>query len=59
MKKYNRTFSFFETEKQAKDFCEGYNKSASPYIRKNKPARYTPWRSNDGTENMFVAHYYV
>ena len=58
MKKYNLTFEFKETEEQAKNFCENVNKRLSYYMRKNKPAHFTPWSSQDGKEKLFVCWYY-
>ena len=59
MKKYNLTFEFKETEEQAKNFCKNVNKRLSYYMRKNKPAIYTPWQSKDGKENLFICWYYA
>lgn len=56
--KYRYTFDFFETEDQAKAFCDGINAEASLYARKRYPAHYTPWNSADGTEHLFIAWYY-
>lgn len=54
-KRYSMTFKFFDTEEQAKSFCD--NENLNRYIRKNHPAHYTPWTSQDGTEHKFVAWY--
>lgn len=54
---YITTFEFFDTEEQAKEFCETKNMNSSYYVRKNYPAHYTPWSSQDGTENKFIAWY--
>ena len=56
-KKYITTFEFFDTEEQAKEFCETKNMNSSYYVRKNHPAHYTPWSSQDGTENKFIVWY--
>lgn len=56
-KRYSRTFKFFDTEKQAQEFCNTEN--ANAYIRKYHTANYTPWQSADGRENKFVAWYSV
>ena len=54
-KRYRMTFKFFDTEEQAKTFCN--NENLNYYIRKNHTAHYTPWVSQDGRENKFVAWY--
>lgn len=54
-KRYRKTFKFFDTEKQAQTFCDTENTNS--YIRKKHAAHYTPWSSQDGTENKFVAWY--
>ena len=55
VKRYKRTFKFFNTEDQARIFCDKENKSY--YIRKNHTASYTPWKSKDGKESKFIAWY--
>lgn len=59
MKKYRYTFDFVETEKEAIEKCARINKELTYYMRKHKPAHYTPWKSADGKENIFVVLYYV
>jgi viroplasmin and RNaseH domain-containing protein len=59
MNKYRKTFKFFNTEEQAKTFCENTNKAASRYVRKNHAALYTPWSSTDGKENLFIVWYVI
>lgn len=59
MKKYRCTFDFVETEVEAIKKCEIINKGLTYYMRKHKPAHYTPWRSADGKEDKFVVWYYV
>ena len=54
-KRYRMTFEFFDTEDQAKIFCG--NENLNNYIRKNHTAHYTPWSSQDGKENKYVAWY--
>lgn len=54
-RRYKMTFTFFDTEEQAQIFCSKENSNS--YIRKNHPAHYTPWNSQDGKENKFVAWY--
>ena len=58
MRKYRYTFEFKKTEEEARAFCEQINASSTRYMRTNKPAHFTPWRSQDG-ESMFVCWYYV
>ena len=53
--RYRLTFTFANTEEQAKIFCDNENKNA--YIRKNHPAHYTPWSSQDETEHKFICWY--
>jgi hypothetical protein len=53
--RYRETFMFFDTEAQAKAFCD--NENLNPYIRKHHAAGYTPWSSHDGTENKYIAWY--
>ena len=43
----------------ARAFCERINAGLTRYMRKNKPAHFTPWSSQDGKENLFVCWYYV
>lgn len=56
--KYRSTFDFFDTEEQAKAFCDRYNSEASAYVRKKYQAHYTPWQSQNGKEHKFIAWYY-
>jgi viroplasmin and RNaseH domain-containing protein len=56
-KKYNLTYKFFDTEEQAKNFCDKENTQNSYYLQKNHPARYTSWTSTNGKENKFIAWY--
>ena len=55
--RYRLTFKFADTEGQAKAFCDMQNRSYSYYVRKNHPAHYTPWSSQDGTEHKFICWY--
>lgn len=55
--RYKRTFNFYDTEEQAKEFCDNMNNNSNYYVRKNHKAIYTPWSSQDGKENKFVAWY--
>lgn len=59
MKRYRETFCFVDTEKEAIEFCERINKSASNYMRKNKPATYNKWTNYEKTEEAFICWYYV
>ena len=59
MKRYRKTFEFFDTEEQARAFCDKQNALASIYVRRKYKAHYTPWSSQDGTENKFIAWYYI
>ena len=59
MRKYRYTFEFKKTEEEARTFCERINAGLTIYMRKNKPAHFTPWQSKDGKENLFVCWYYV
>lgn len=58
MKKYNLRYKFFNTQEEAQNFCSMHNASATAYMRKKHPANFTPWRSKDGSENLFVCWYY-
>jgi len=53
--RYKSTFEFFDMEEQAKRFCDIENLNS--YIKKYHKAHYTPWSSQDGKENKFVAWY--
>ena len=54
-RRYRTTFEFFDTENQAIAFCSKENQNS--YIKKNHTAHYTPWSSQDGSENKFIAWY--
>lgn len=54
---YRKTYRFFDTEDQARTFCDSEN--LNHYIKKHHTAHYTPWSSIDGKENKFVAWYAV
>ena len=57
--RYHKTFQFFATEEEAKNFCDHRNATASRYCRKKHPAHFTPWQSSDPNDPMhFVAWYY-
>ena len=53
-KKYRAWFEFTKTEEEAKEKCVLFDSRLNSYARKKYPAHYTPWRSQDGTENLFV-----
>jgi len=55
--RYKQTCKFFDTEDQAKTFCDNENKNS--YIKKNHTATYTGWTSRDGSESKFVAWYVI
>ena len=55
--RYKRTFEFFDTEKQAKIFCDNENKNS--YIKKNHKATYTKWENEDRRERAFIAWYVI
>lgn len=60
MKKYRLTFAFAETEEKAREMCEAINKRYTYYMRKNHPAKYTPWSPSEGESNYhFVVWYQV
>ena len=47
-----------DTEKEAIAKKDRINAISSRYIRRNKPARVTPWSNYDQTENKFLVWYY-
>lgn len=57
-KEYSLTLELFDTESEAKAFCDQKNANANDYIKQNKPARYMPWDIFDGTEYKFAAWYW-
>lgn len=59
MKKYNKTFQFFNTEEEAQSFCERENSTGSAYKRNRYPAHFTPWTSSDATEHKYIAWYHA
>lgn len=42
-RRYRPAFEIFKTEEEARAFCDGFNATASPYVRRKHPAHYTPW----------------
>ena len=58
MRKYRKTFEFFNTEEAARAFCNYQNATAAPYVRRKYPAHYTPWKSSSPNDPArFVAWY--
>ena len=57
--KYYRSFYFANTEGEARQAVERLNRNASPYMRRNHPAAYTPWTSLDGSQTLFCVWYNV
>lgn len=58
MKKYSMTFQFFDTEEEARSFCERENRTGSSYKCQRYPAHVTPWTSVDGKERKYIAWYH-
>lgn len=56
MKRLRLSFSFCETEQQAREECAALDKAATRYCRKRYPAHYTPWESSSPTDR---AHFIV
>ena len=54
-RRYKLTYKIMEIEEQVKAFCD--NENLNPYIRKNHKASYTPWSSQDGKFDGYVAWY--
>ena len=59
MNRYRQTFQFFDTEAEARSFCERENRTGSAYKRNRYPAHFTPWTSADGTERKYIAWYHA
>lgn len=59
MNRWRLTFKFFDTEKEAYDFCNRLWDESSYYVRKHYAAHYTPWESLDGKEHKFIVWYYT
>ena len=60
MKRYRLTFEFAETREQAQTLCEKINAGYTYYMRKNHPAKFTPWKASDGDNKYnFVVWYSV
>ena len=68
-RKYHLNFQFFATEDDARRFCEYVNSRSSAYLRRKKPAHYTPWEASETFGGMglteikcdkhFVAWFYM
>lgn len=57
--RYQYTFTFVDTEEEAKRVCAEINSRLTYYMRKHRPAHYTPWTSADGKNHKFVCLYYM
>ena len=57
-RRYQKTFIFCDTAERAQTFCNEYNKNSSAYIRRKRPAHFTPWISQDGSEEKYICWYY-
>ena len=54
MRKLEKTFTFVDTEEQAKQLCESIKQEQSYYRRKHHKPSYTSWSSSDQKEHKFV-----
>lgn len=59
MKRYNLTYEFFNTEEQARAFCERENASGTAWKREKHKAHFTQWTNSKQTERKFIAWYYL
>lgn len=51
------TFQFFDTEQEAREFCDNENRA---HPRRKNRAHYTPWSSTDPRDTaQFIAWYYI
>lgn len=51
------TFKFFDTEEDAREFCDNENRA---HPRRKNRAHYTPWSSSDHRDTaQFIAWYYI
>jgi len=57
--RYRLTFTFTDTEEEARAICDRYTATATPYARKKHPAFYRAWTSSDGREHKFIAWTYT
>lgn len=58
MRRYQYTFSFVDTEDQAKALCNEILQNATDYVRRNKKPHYSAWTSHNGKEHKFVVWYW-
>ena len=62
-KRYRLAFEFVKTERDAQMLVRVKNRMASDYIRKHKPARYSPWEAKDKdgnvTESKWIVWYWT
>lgn len=54
MNRWMLNYKIVDTEAEAKAMCDEENRKGSYYKRKNHPARYTTWDSNDGYHGFIV-----
>ena len=54
--RYQLLFEFTETEEQARNLVDKRNRESTPYMRKHRPAHFTPWESSSPTD---PAHFIV
>lgn len=57
-KRYMSWFEFVKTEQEAKNLVDLLNSRATPYMRKNHPAHYTPWTDSKTKIAQFVVWSY-
>ena len=58
MRRLQLSFTFCETEEQAKAKCAHFDSVSSAYCRKRYPAHYTPWESSSPTDKArFIVWY--
>lgn len=58
MRKYYKTFTFCSSLEEARAICYSHNASSTEYMRRNHPAHFTPWISQDGNEKKYICWYY-
>lgn len=59
MRRYTMRCEFVKTEQDAQSRSDYYNSINTPYARKKYPAHFTPWRSTDGSESLYVVWYWI
>ena len=57
MNRWRLTFKFFDTEKEAYDFCNKNWDESSYYVRRRYAAHYEKWTSADGKEQKYLVWY--